>query len=412
MASPSVLEVLLHGQEIGTLTQLGGDRNLFAFNDAYINDPARPTLSLSFLDAYGELIVDVRPTQTRVPPFFANLLPEGRMREYLATRAGVNERRDFPLLWVLGQDLPGAIEIRSADRDAWPSMSDRSDREGAVDEKEARSRAYRFSLAGVQLKFSAIEESGGGLTIPVRGVGGDWIVKLPSTAFAGVPENEFAMLTLARQIGIEVPELNLIDLANIEGLPGDIASVEGNAMAIKRFDRSPDGAIHFEDFAQVLGLYPERKYERASYLNIAQALWIQAGEDAIVEFMKRFVFGVLIGNGDMHLKNWSITYPDRVLAQIAPAYDFVSTIAFIPDDQLALTFGHSKRWESINLDEIRYFAGKAQLPETIVVNAATEAVRRFLDVWPREATHLPLTVAMVDAIDRHLKSVPLVAEVR
>ena len=70
MASPSVLDVFLHGQEIGTLTQLGGDRTLFAFNDAYINDSARSTLSLSFLDAYGELIVDVKPTQRRVPPFF------------------------------------------------------------------------------------------------------------------------------------------------------------------------------------------------------------------------------------------------------------------------------------------------------------------------------------------------------
>ena len=73
MANPSVLEVLLHGQEIGTLTQLGGDRNLFAFNDDYIHNPERSTLSLFFQDAFGELIVDIKPTQTRVPPFFANL---------------------------------------------------------------------------------------------------------------------------------------------------------------------------------------------------------------------------------------------------------------------------------------------------------------------------------------------------
>lgn len=327
------------------------------------------------------------------------------MRGYLAARAGVNERRDFHLLWVLGQDLPGAIEIRPADGEAWPPTPyDKTDEGG-------RSRAYRFSLAGVQLKFSAIIESSGGLTIPVTGVGGDWIVKLPSSTYAGVPENEFAMMTLARQIGIDAPSVKLLNLGDLDGLPDDVATLEGDALAVKRFDRAPDGPVHIEDFAQILRLYPERKYERASYLNIAQALWTHAGETALVEFVKRFVFGVLIGNGDMHLKNWSVIYPDRVSPEIAPAYDFVSTVAFLPDDNLALTFGHSKKWQSINLDEFRYFAGKAELPETIVVNAAKETVQRFREIWATERKHLPLTDSMVKAIEHHMNVIPLVAEI-
>ena len=67
----------------------------------------------------------------------------------------------------------------------------------------------RFSLAGVQLKFSAMGDARGGLTIPARGVGGDWIVKLPSLQFPGVPENEFSMMTLARAVGISVPVVKL-----------------------------------------------------------------------------------------------------------------------------------------------------------------------------------------------------------
>ena len=67
----------------------------------------------------------------------------------------------------------------------------------------ARARAVlRFSLAGVQLKFSAVMEASGGLTVPAGGMGGSWIVKLPSARFAAVPENEFAMLELARRAGI------------------------------------------------------------------------------------------------------------------------------------------------------------------------------------------------------------------
>ena len=77
MPDVSVLQIRLYGKQIGALTRVQGDRNLFAFNQAYVDDAARPTLSLSFKDALGGLITELRPTQTRVPPFFANLLPEG-----------------------------------------------------------------------------------------------------------------------------------------------------------------------------------------------------------------------------------------------------------------------------------------------------------------------------------------------
>jgi len=88
MPDVSVLDVLLHGAPIGTLTRAGGDRILFAFTDTYLEDEARPTLSLAFKDRFGGLIADIAPTRTRLPPFFANLLPEGPMRAYLADHAG------------------------------------------------------------------------------------------------------------------------------------------------------------------------------------------------------------------------------------------------------------------------------------------------------------------------------------
>src|SRR5258708_7078636 len=98
VADVSVLEVHLYGEPIATLTHVGGDRPLFAFNDGYIADAARPVLSLGFKDEFGELITGFRPTQTRLIPFFSNLLPEGPMRAYLAERAGVNPAREFFLL--------------------------------------------------------------------------------------------------------------------------------------------------------------------------------------------------------------------------------------------------------------------------------------------------------------------------
>ena len=73
-----------------------------------IDSQDNETLERQIGDTLSELITDVRPTRTRLPPFFSNLLPEGPLREYLAERAGVNVKREFFLLWALGRDLPGA----------------------------------------------------------------------------------------------------------------------------------------------------------------------------------------------------------------------------------------------------------------------------------------------------------------
>jgi serine/threonine-protein kinase HipA len=164
-------------------------------------------------------------------PFFSNLLPEGHMRDYLAERAGVSPVREFFLLWVLGQDLPSAITIKPADGDAWPPAA-----AGGSDDRrqhdDHRENALRFSLAGVQLKFSAVKEASGGLTIPAKGVGGSWIVKVPPQRFENVPENEYSMMTLARLVGLDVPALKLVELRDIRNLPYGIGDLKGPALVM------------------------------------------------------------------------------------------------------------------------------------------------------------------------------------
>ena len=406
MADISVLDVQLYGHPIGTITRLPGDRLVFAFSDAYVADRARPTLSLSYKDAFGALITEAKPTQTRLPPFFSNLLPEGAMRDYLAARARVNPSREFFLIWALGLDLPGALTIKSADGDTLPPARDDDAAHKRTDPTE-EDGVLRFSLAGVQLKFSAVKEAAGGLTIPVEGVGGSWIVKLPSTTHLGLPENEFAMMELARRIGIHVPETALVPLAKIKGLPAGIGAAGTRAFVIKRFDRPQTGGpIHSEDLAQVFRLYPDDKYGKISYRNIAQVLWIETGEIGTTEFIRRLVFNALIGNGDMHAKNWSLTYPDRIHAQLAPAYDFISTIAYIPNDHLALSFVDSKAFESLTLDQFVRFAAKSGLPRTLTIDTVKDTVLRFHDAWSH-SKDLPITSELRTIIGRHVARVPI-----
>ncbi len=406
MADVSVLDVLLHDEPIGTLTRVGGDRVLFAFMDAYVADENRPVLGLGFKDQLGELITAFRPTRTRLMPFFSNLLPEGHMRTYLAARAGVKPVREFFLLWVLGMDLPGAMTVRPADGEAWLPDDHGTADEGARDDD--RHNVLRFSLAGVQLKFSAIHEAGSGLTIPAKGIGGSWIIKLPSREFAGVPENEFSMMTLARLIGMDVPAMRLVDLDTIRNLPYDIGMLKGQALAIERFDRLPGGgAVHMEDFAQVFGVYPEEKYENASARSIGRVLGVEGCEGDIAEFIRRLTFNALIGNADMHLKNWSLMYPDRRHAALAPAYDFVSTIAYIPDDKSAVKFSRTKRFTEYSEDELSHLAAGARLPQKLVLDTARETVALFHQYWHAEKANLPLAAGVVQAVEAHLKTIPI-----
>jgi serine/threonine-protein kinase HipA len=398
----NALDVKLHGRRIGVINRLGGDRHLFSFEQDYIDDPNRPTLSLSFKGQEGGLVTATRGITGRLPPFFSNLLPEGHLRDYLAARAGVRPQREFFLLAVLGADLPGALVVLPSSREHEGNRRHGDDRE---DDRQPDA-ALRFSLAGVQLKFSAVMEASGGLTIPADGMGGSWIVKLPSARFAAVPENEYAMLALARAVGIGVPPNRLIEIGDIHGLPQDAGALEGKALAVERFDRGAGGeSIHMEDFAQVFGLFPDDKYDRRSYANIAAVLWAETGEPGTYEFLRRLVFSVLIGNADMHLKNWSLLYPDRRTPVLSPAYDFVATRPYIPHDRLALNFGGSRSIDEITADQIRRFADTARLPASPLWPIVSETTERTVAAWDGLEEKELLPGDMRVAIGKHILAV-------
>ena len=407
------LHIRLHGVAVGTLLRLDGDRIMLAFDRAYSETRDRPTLSLSFLDPSGEIQEPQRATTRRAPPYFANLLPEGRLRSYLATKARVNETRDYPLLKLTGGDLPGAIELvseRSRSSDLGSEPAD----DPAASEASGDASVLRFSLAGVQLKFSAIMQAFGGLTIPAHGLGGDWIVKLPSIHYEGLPENEFSAMSVASMVGIETPEVRLVPMTSIQGVPEDVLETpmaKANALAIKRFDRAAGKRIHTEDFTQVFSLYPERKYERYGYADIARVLATYSNEEAIDQFARRLIYNALIGNADMHLKNWSLIYPDGSTPEIAPAYDLLSTVAHMRDEKMALRLAGAKRWAELTMDNFAKLGERAGVGGEAIVRPVAETIGRFREVWTDEASHLPISSRVADAVDGQLATVPAIIDV-
>jgi len=404
MATPKSLHVFLYDKIIGTITHLAGERYLFAWEDTYINDFNRPTLSLSFKNYLGELITDFKPTKQRLPPFFANLLPEGLLRDYLAGLLNINPEKEFALIQALGQDLPGAITIKPLFTSSTVTHDDVLTNK--FTKESINTPTFHFSLAGVQLKFSAIECKHGALRITDHGTNGDWIIKLPDQRFSDVPENEYTMMTLAAKLGINVPEVSLIKLSEIAGLPKILKNLGEHAFVIKRFDRSPQGKIHIEDFAQVFNVYPEKKYQNANYRNIAQVLWSEGGKPAVVEFIKRLVFSVLIGNGDMHLKNFSLIYYDKTKPTLSPAYDFISTIPYINNEALALNFVDSKTFTSVDREQFKRFSTKAELPDMLILETVDEFVEKFHLEW-KHIGETPLNKEFKLTIDQHLRHLRL-----
>jgi serine/threonine-protein kinase HipA len=398
------LEVRLSDRPIGALTRLPGERTAFFFSDAYLADPLPPVLSLGFLDAYRRPRSPRLPPANKIPAFFANLLPEADLRRYIAQRAGIAIANDFALLWVTGADLPGAATLHDPLGRSLPPRAIG----GPVQASPARS-LLRFSLAGVQLKFSAIENAYGGLTIRATGEQGHWIVKLPSAHFPDIPENEYAMLRFAREIGIEVPPCRLTEISEIEGLPEEAKSLSGKCLAIKRFDRTDDGKrVHIEDFNQIFRQYPEDKYDNRSFADIVRVIHRTLGNEALIDFTRRLVFNMGIANNDMHLKNWSLIYRNPCEPQLAPAYDYVSTSLYLKHNETGLALGSARTFERVTLEQFAHMAGRAQAPAHLVRKTANDTAERFRDTWPRVRGDVPERVA--HTIDEQLRLVPLFAK--
>lgn len=397
------LQVRLSDEIIGTVLRLEGDRHWFVFDESYIHNKQRKTLSLSFKSREGNLLTTSRPIQSRLPPFFSNLLPEGHLRTYLVQQLAIRTEQEFYLLSALGSDLPGAVKIIPTDFDFSHDIKKNYALQSMIIPDDP---ILRFSLAGIQFKFSAIMNGDKRLTIPMNGIGGKWIVKLPSTRFTYLPENEFAMLSLAREVGIPVPPIHLISMKAIDGLPQETSNLTGNAFVIERFDRTSDGQrIHMEDFAQVFGLFPERKYEKRNYANIIQVLSAETEAENVIDFFRRLIFSILIGNGDMHLKNWSLLYHDGINPTLAPAYDFVSTIPYLATDQLALNFGDTKNLHEITLKQINHFANATNLSRHLLQQLTEEIITKTIEVWKNlpEKSMLPLNLQ--ESIGKHMYQV-------
>lgn len=392
------LDISLNNLPIGTLVRTPGDYNAFNLLPSYrsLNNP--PIFSLSLRSVDGGLRRDPKPIRGALPPFFANLLPEEKLREAMEKHhaASVRPGNDFDLLAALGTNLPGAVRALPSDGIPVP-----------IGPAADAGKKARFSLAGVQMKLSVMKNTGkeSGITLAVDDEQGQYTAKFPSPTHIGLSENEFAILALAEALGMDVPARELVDRSEFAGIPEEFNTMStGKVLLVRRFDREASGArVHMEDFAQVFGRYPSEKYTGAAYHNIAAALTSGVSFDAAIEFVRRLALTALTGNGDMHLKNWSLLYPgDGRTPTLSPVYDVLSTIPYIPKDGMALSLAGEKSFKALTQERWRSFANRSRLPEGAVMTAVAETAADVRAKWSVLPERDVVPAQVLERIDAHV----------
>lgn len=330
-------------------------------------------------------------------------MPEGSLRELIAQGLKVHVDSEFHILSYLGEDLPGAINATPMEPEDIPDSLLKTYGKAKPVIFDKASQGNKFSLAGVQMKFS-MKEKGGRYNLSKGDVLGDWIVKTPSTKHKFLPLNEYTAMSLAGLVGVDIPEIKLVERDKLDNLPQINLPNEKHAFAIKRFDRDDDLRIHMEDFAQILVKYPREKYTSANYENIGKVIYEFSGDglaDA-QQFARRLLVNILLANGDAHLKNWSFLYSDKVTPRLAPAYDIVTTSVYIENEtHYALNLGKTKEWYTVTMAHFKSWADKSGISWRAIKPHLNDTMIKARELWPDALKALPMDEAHKKSLRVH-----------
>ncbi|OGB32507.1 MAG: hypothetical protein A3F78_04090 [Burkholderiales bacterium RIFCSPLOWO2_12_FULL_61_40] len=328
IAGPRALDVYSHGRLVGHLESYN-DLWRFAYapewrewSGAFDLSPHIRREQLQVADG-----ATLRPVQW----FFDNLLPEDRVRTAIAASARIAQADAFALLEYLGAESAGALTLVPGAGAVPPTMGwqplpdvELSRRiQNLPNTPIATTGPKRMSLAGAQHKL-LVGWDGVALSEPLGNTPSTHILK-PAHLSPDYPHsviNEYAMMCLARRVGLEVPPVWR------HCCPQPVYIVE-------RFDRGPapsDPATmersHVIDVCQLLNAAPTFKYQQATLDSLAKAVSFSRNRISTRQGLFRWLlFNVLIGNHDNHLKNISLLVSPEG-ARLAPTYDLLSTAVY------------------------------------------------------------------------------------
>lgn len=337
-------------------------------------------------------------------PIFEMNLPEGALRDRLQRQFGKATGRfdDLDLLSItgrtqlgrlryspFGEGLDQAVPFQSVDEIL------RARRQDGLFDYLMERYAAQSGIAGVQPKVlirdpEKLSDAQARESISLQST--THIVKLWNKGeFPQLAANEFFCLTAARNLGLKVPVFELSD--------------DGQALIIERFDLSGDHWLGFEDFCVLNGKGAIRKYDGGIETSLFKRLSQFVDPEFTLEdsraLFKLIVLNCAIGNGDAHLKNFGLLYDGLADSpRLSPVYDLVTTTAYLPMDQMALTLDGSTRWPTIaklkELGQRRAGLTAKQANEQIEATAtALLELRAELTTWFKASANPEIGDAMV-----------------
>lgn len=279
-------------------------------------------------------------------PIFQMNLPEGALREALERMTAKQYGSDdLTLLTLLGTHQIGRIAYARADQPLQHPSEQPLTLQALLNNPDVnlfsellQRYAQQSGVAGVQPKI--LLDLQGHLTLPLE----HYIVKSWGADYPHLGCNEYLCMSIAKDAGLTVPVFYLSDNAKL--------------FITKRFDIDSNGvALGFEDFCVLQAKGTKQKYDSSleSCANtIRQFVSTEHQAQALYDLYKLTYLNVRIRNGDAHLKNLGILYSHlqdfrvgelpAMTRTLAPVFDLVSTVPYLPHDTMALTLTGSKRW--------------------------------------------------------------------
>ena len=402
------LDVYLHTDLVGHLTQDDDGDMSFQYAESWLQWAGAVPLSHS---------LPLRPARfgrKECRGFFAGILPEESKREIIARNLGISARNDYAMLERIAGECAGAVTFLPHGEpmpDRHYGYRDLSEEELAAILKElprrpllAGEKGIRLSLAGAQDKL-AVRLEGRTISLPLGGAPSTHILKPNVERFEGVVFNEAFCMRLAAAAGLPAAAIETHEISGISFL------------LIERYDRhhrpGPDGAplverLHQEDFCQALGIVSEQKYQKEGGPSLKQCFALLRDVSSVpaidvARLLDDVVFNYVVGNNDVHGKNFSLVYQARGAGELeirlSPLYDVVSTISY-PElsRDMAMRIGEQYSSEKVTLRDFEKLAEDAKLGRPLVRERLTEVMERVRAALPSVPATNPVAEQMRDLI--------------
>jgi serine/threonine-protein kinase HipA len=401
------LDVYLHRQRVGALTQNKDGDIVFEYDGDYLGNPSARPLSQSLP------LAKKRFNRKESRPFFAGVLPEESNRETIARNLGISAKNDFALLEQIGGECAGAVTFLPKGT----PLPDREDSYRPLSEAElaailrslpkrpllAGEAGIRLSLAGAQDKI-AVKVKGKIISLPLNGSPSTHILKPRIERFEGLVFNEALCMKLAGAVGIPA---SAVRIGVAEGV---------HYILVERYDRAATGSgqlhrEHQEDFCQALGIVSEHKYQSEGGPSLKQCFELVRNISSVplVDLQSLFnavLFNLLVGNNDAHGKNFSLIYRADGQTRLAPLYDLVSTMAY-PElsTRMAMKIGGEYDSEKIGPRQIEKLADEAGLSIPMVRDRVAELADKVMAALPGATPEDPFAVNLAGQIQNRCQRI-------